>query len=265
MCAGPREIEAAMHEYLFAAPGMPADCDVLLSSELFFYYVNALARVIGSARDYGLTPEIIAFLPRQDRACLSGYLQNVRYHGFTAGVIEFLLHDKNIRYCAYAETLSMLRARVPDVRITLRTFEPRFWSAQDVLTEFLSAMRCRVDAADCVRPTAVSNQGLTLEHYQLLRAAALMERPDATARLRTDEVAISDLERGRTISYYYRPAVERFVSQEYGPGNQVLLAQFMPGLGADEQKYWLEFDRASDQPAAIDGARFERLRQHAFG
>jgi hypothetical protein len=262
MCVGPYEMRAKMHEYLFAAPGMPADCDVLLSSELFFYYVNALAQVIGVARDYGLTPEIVAFLPRQDRACVSGYLQNVRYHGFSAGVIEFLLHDKNIRYCAYAETLAVLQAKAPDVQITLRTFDPQFLRDGDVLTEFLSA--CRVDAADCERPPRISNQGLTLEHYELLRSAALLRLPDAAARLRDDEVELSAQERARIAAFYYRPEVERFVAREYLAGNEKLVAQMMPAAGAVEQRYWQTFDSAAE-PVALDTARFERLRRHAFG
>ena len=264
MCSGPGEQVTPMHDYLFDAPGMPGDCDVLLSSELFFYYVGALSKLIGAAQAYGLAPEVVAYLPRQDHGAVSGYLQNVRYHGYAAGPIEFLVHDQNIRYCDYQRALFRLVALAPGVPITLRTSDRAFLHGHDVLVDFLTTIQCRVDAADCRRPAAASNQGLTLEHYELLRAAALLQRPDAASVLRDDEVALTDAERRRTAAYYYRPALRNFLTQHYLGANQALLERLMPGIDAAEAAYWAELGEVS-APVALDRDLFETLRQRAFG
>jgi hypothetical protein len=265
MAIGPQEQVALMHEYLFAAPGMDQDCDILLSSELFFYYVSALDQVIQAARDYHLAVEVVAYLPRQDRGAISGYLQNVRFSGYAGGVIDFLLHDKNIAYCDYKGTLFRLLAKKPDLPIVLRTFDRAFLRDGDVLADFLAAIGCRVHASDCVRPRKVSNQGLTLEHYELLRAAALLRHPAAAALLREDEVELDAAERARTNAYYYRPAVRNFVAAHFTADNLALLDRLLPAAGEVERGFWTRFDAAADAPVALNPERFAALKQRAFG
>jgi hypothetical protein len=265
MSIGPQEQIALMHAYLFTAPGMPEECDILLSCELFFYYVNALALVVQAAEDYGLTVEIVAYLPRQDRGAVSAYLQNVRFSGFAGGVIDFLLHDRNIPYCDYMGTLFRLLEKKPDLPIRLRTFYPAFLRDGDVLTDFLATIGCRVHASDCVRPRRISNQGLTLEHYELLRAAALLRKPAAAALLRDDEIDLTGAERERTTAHYYRPYVSSFVADHFSESNKALLDRLMPEAGEVERRFWTTFDKGAETPAALDMERLENLWQRAFG
>jgi hypothetical protein len=264
MCSGPGDLIPPMYDYLFDAPDMPDDCDVLLSSELFFYYMWALVRLVRTARKYGFAPELVAFLPRQDRAAVTGYLQNVRYHGFNQGVVEFLVHDSNMPYCRYSEALQRVLDIVPDLPITLRTFDRAFMRDGDVLTEFLTAIDCRVSAGECVRPVQASNEGLLLEHYELLRAATILGRADAAEQLRTAEVALTPQDRARITAYYYRPGVQAFLTQYHLPGNLALLERMMPLASDDERSYWRGFDAVPD-PVSLDPNLFERLRAGAFG
>lgn len=263
MCDGPGTMVPAMHDLLFAAPGMPPDCDVLLSSELFFYYVNALVRVIRTAENYGLVPEVIAYLPRQDRAAITGYLQNVRYHGFSQGVIDFLVHDNNMPYCHYLSVFSRLRAALPELCITLRSFDRAFLRDGDVMTDFLAAIGCRVDPAACLRPARQSNEGISLEQYESLRAANILGREDAAALLRRADVTLTRNDRDRITAYTYRPGVHAFLADHYLPDNQALLDRFMPEANAAERAFWLRFD-PPPAPVGLDEAAMVRLRKMAF-
>ena len=261
---GPRERRPAMEAYLFGAPGLNPDCDVLLSSELFFYYWRATAELTRTARRFGLEPEIIAYLPRQDRAAISGYLQNVRFHEFSQGVADFLLHDPNIAYYQYMRVLENLSGAVPETPIRLRTFDSRFMVDGDILADFLTAIGALVNAGDCFRPGTVSNQGLVLEHYELLRAANLRHRGDMIERLRAAETVLGAADRARTFAYYYRPWLEAFLTRSFLPANRLMLDRFMPEAGAAERDYWTRFDPAPE-PVQLDYAVMAALEPPVQG
>jgi hypothetical protein len=263
MCDGPGDRIPQMANFVFGAPGMPRDCDVLLSSELFFYYVRAVARVVQIARSYGLTPQVVAYLPRQDRAAVTGYLQNVRYHGYTEGVVDFLVHDKNMAYCQYMNVLGRLLALAPDLAITIRSFDRRFLVGGDVFSDFLASIDARVDPASCVRPAAASNPGLLLEHYELLRAATILEREDAAARLRSAPVVLSAEDRARIQGFYYRPGVENFLTDHFLADNHRLVDRFLSEADESERDYWRCFAPAAGRPN-LDQSLMERLGQDAF-
>jgi hypothetical protein len=264
MCDGPGDLIPPMYDYLFNAPDMPGDYDVLLSSELFFYYMWAMIRLVRTARSYGFAPELVAFLPRQDRAAVTGYLQNVRYHAFSQGVIDFLVHDANMPYCRYFDALQRVLDIVPDLPITLRTFDRDFMRDGDVLTEFLTTIECRVSAAACVRPARASNQGLLLEQYELLRAATILRREDAAEQLRSAEAALTSDDRARITGYYYRPGVQAFLTRYYLPGNLALLDRLMPRASDAERSYWRGFDPVAAS-VELDRGLLEQLRAGAFG
>jgi hypothetical protein len=253
----------AMSDYLFGAPGMQDDCDVLLSSELLFYYTWELVRLARAARRYGLEPELVAFLPRQDRAAISGYLQNVRFHDYSQGVVDFLTHT-NIPYFHYAQALQRVIDVVPDLPITVRSFETRFIRNGDILTDFLTTIDSRLDAVQCIRPAQPSNQGLLLEQYELLRVATILGRSDAVEQLASAEVTLSLRDRARIHAYYYRPVVQDFLTDNYLAGNHALVKRFMPHASAAERSYWRNFDPAPE-PVTLDPEVFERLRQRGFG
>ena len=261
---GPGALIPRTENYVFGAPGMSGDCDVLLSSELFFYYWPSTLQMAISAGRFGLTPEVVVYVARQDGAAISAYLQNVRRHGFTQGVMDFLLHDRNVPYCHYMRILQRMLDKMPGLRITVRSFESRFLISGDILTDFLAAIDAGVDATACVRPARTSNQGLLLEQYELLRAATILGRADAAAQLDAAEVSLTQADRDRIHAYYYRPWVQDFLTGTYLEGNHAMVEQFMPGASVAERSYWRNFDPAGEA-ATLDREVFERLRLRAFG
>ena len=256
---GPGAQIPAMENYLFAAHAMPPGCDIVLSSELMFYYVRATLEIVHRAREFGFQPELIAYLPRQDHAAISAYLQNVRFHGFSAGVVDFLAHDPNIAYCCYLPTLKRLTDVEPDLPITLRTFDRQFLAAGDVFTDFLETTHSRVDPADCIRPARASNPGLLLEHYELLRVANILNDTAAAHRLRDADIRLTQADRARLAAYYYRPGVATYLTRTHAQDNVTMLSQFMRDASGEEQSYWRNFDPVAN-PVSLDQATLARLR-----
>ncbi len=253
MCEGPGEMVDPMFAYLLTPPGGRESADVILSSELFFYYVFATARVVNNARRRGFLPEIIVYLPRQDHGAISAFLQSVRYHHTSPGVVEFLVHDDFIPYCQYYRTLAKLRAAVPEIVIRVRTFAPAFLRDGDILSDFLAQIGGRVRAADLRRPDERSNQGLLLEHYEALRAAKILGQDAAAAAVRDLRVELTREDRARVRAFYYRPYVRRYLAAHFLPANEALLASFMPGADATEQEYWRTLDETEAAPVVDYG------------
>ncbi len=245
MCEGPHDRMEPMFDYLMSAP---EGSDVVLSSELFFYYVNATARVANAARRRGLAPEILAYLPRQDRASVSAYLQSVRHHQTSPGVVEFLVHDDFIPYLQYYRTLSRLRAKLPDIPFRLRSFAPQFLTDGDIVSDFLGQIGGRMDAGALRRPTRAANQGLLLEQYEALRAAKILGLEAAAEAVRLLQPDLTAGDRARVQAYYYRPYVRRYLMEHLLPGNEALLAHFMPAAGATEREYWQTLETPTDAP-----------------
>jgi hypothetical protein len=261
---GPASMVTEMERYLFEAPDLPGDHDVLLSSELYFYYRFPTIQLVEAARARGFEPHIVAYLQRQDRAAISAYLQNVRLHGFAQGVVDFLVHDRNIRYCNYLHALNRIMPDIPGTQLTLRSFAPDFLQNADILDDFLTTIGSSLTASGWERPPHASNQALTLEHYELLRAASLLGRADAADRLRDAETPLTTADRHRSFAYYYRPHVEDFLTQHFLPGNLAMLDRYMPDASPAERAYWTQFDPAP-APVALDQAAMAQLRAEAFG
>lgn len=252
-----------MWEALFGAQ-VPDGANLLLSSELFFYYPFATAAVVNHAQRFGFAAEVLAYVPRQDEGAIAGYLQNVRNHEFAAGLTEFLLHDPRMQYCKYLRAVTRLAEAVPNTPIQLRSFAPAFLTDGDILADLLGLIG--VPVAALVRPRVASNQGLLLEQYELLRAASLLQRSDAAEHLRNDadNDTVPASERARVRAFYYRPHVQQFLQERYFVDNAALLERFMPHVGAAERDWWMHCPEAVAQPR-IDAVLLQTLRREAFG
>lgn len=258
---GPGDRVAEMNAYLF---GAPAGSDILLSSELLFYYPHCTVQIVAAAHGFGFAPEIVAYLPRPDRAAVSSYLQNVRFHGFSEGVADFLLHDRFMRYCHYLPPIRALAEAAPGLRVTLRSFNPAFLRDGDLLADFLATAACTVDPRSCERPPGQSNQGLLLEQYELLRAANLLRREAAADQLRHSDVRVTDADRARTFGFYYRAAAHAYLADVVMPETAALLDDFMPHMPQQERAWWDGIGPVAE-PVDLDRNFFLSLQARMFG
>ena len=186
-------------------------------------------------------------------------------HGYAAGVVDFLLHDDHMQYCRYRRAMQRLSAAAPGTPITLRSFDRSFLLDGDIFRDFLQAIGCAAPVAECVRPRERSNEGLLLEQYELLRAAALLGRQDAAERLRRPGPELTEAQRARVQAFYYRPHVAKFLDQHYMRNNGDLLDRYMPHAEAAEREHWQHPAPTAAVSVQPDPEVVRSLREMAFG
>lgn len=240
---------------LFDAP----EQHLMLSSELFFYYRELTARVAMAAIHAGFEVRVIAYLQRQDRAAIAGYLQNVRNHGFSGTPLDFFRATAGSGYFRYVDQLDHLRSLHPRLHVLVRSFDRRFLEGGDLAADFLATAGCPVDPAQLRRPTRRIGTGLVLETYELLRALHRMGRADLVQRLIAHDTEADPDERSRCFAYYYRPAVRTFVLEHFIPGNRRLLDLFLPDASPALRAYWAEAEPAGEATAFDPNRVAERL------
>jgi len=211
---------------------------VLLSSELLFYYVDLVNEIIQAAKNAGFSVEVLAYLPRQDHAIISGYLQNVRNHGVGGTVLEFLAATASARYFRYFDVLSIIERLAAPERIIARTFQPNFLRGGAILPDFLAILDPAMNGTDWLQPTPETNSGLTLECYELLRALHQLHREDLVEPLARQPMALSEADRLRVFRYYYTDEVRSVTIQNYLPENSLLLATFLADKSLAEIAFW---------------------------
>jgi hypothetical protein len=211
---------------------------VLLSSELLFYYVDLIALVIARAMAQGYAVKIVGYLQRQDRAVVSAYLQNVRNHGFSGTVLEFLRQGIGVHYFRYFDVLDRIARSTSGVDMAFRTFEPSFLRANDILSDFLDTFDDRLQCAQFRRPSGRVNSGLKLEQYEIIRALNILGETHSIAEITNLESELTNDERERCHGYYYRADVRKFVIDNYVVDNKRLVADFIDSAAEDVSDYW---------------------------
>src|SRR5690349_9421973 len=130
--------------------------NVILSSELLFYYTYVVWDIARRAAAAGYSVLVIAYLARQDRAAIADYLQNVRNHECHNTVVDFLESKRRENHLKYATVLNAYNLD-ESARVVVRTFDHRFLLGSDLLTDFLAISRCPVKPADLSLPSGELN------------------------------------------------------------------------------------------------------------
>ena len=92
----PERVNALLHHILHSGAE-----NLILSSELLFYYNYVVWDIARRAASAGYQVLVIAYLTRQDRAAVGDYLQNVRNHGYHGGVLAFLESKRREKHLQY--------------------------------------------------------------------------------------------------------------------------------------------------------------------
>jgi hypothetical protein len=227
---------------------------VLLSSELVFYYGNLIKQVIDAARAAGFSTEVLAYLPRQDRAIVSSYLQNVRNHGFGGTIPDFLKSTAGLRYFRYWNVLHGIVQHSAPERMVVRTFHRAFLRNGDVLADFLAVVDPAIDFSGWDQPPPDTNSSLHLECYEILRGLHQMQRGRDAHRLARQQVIISEADRQRIFGYYYTHEVRVATIRDYYPDNQRLVEMFLADRSQEEKKFWSDAE-APGMPVQLDSTR----------
>ncbi len=223
------------------------DADVLLSTELIFYYKHMVRDVVRAANERGYAVTLIAYLRRQDRMVVPTYYQNIRNHGYHKDLLTFLAETADVRYFRYHEVMSVYAVSAPN-RIIVRTFEPEFLTGGDIIEDFTSLLGVELPEHVAARPRERVNPSLPLETLEILRALNAAGRPDVVKQVLAQP---NDAPSGskRAWKYYYNAKVAATVKAQFMTDNAALLSDFMPECSEAERAYWMQSpDRPEPAP-----------------
>jgi hypothetical protein len=233
------KVDEILH-HIFYQQALP---NLILSSELYFYYFWEVRDIILRANDAGFAVDIVVYLQRQDKAAIAAYLQNVRNHGFSGSIIEFLCSCRRWFLCQYAEILGQYQVKGPN-RIVARTFEPRFLHEGDILSDFLGATGLPIEKRSLTLPEGRPNAGLSLEGYEIFRELNRSRDLAAIEAFRSKILTIGRYDPKKTMAYYFRNDVREYVLSNYIPDNEILISTYLKDRSPEEQGFWRSIDPA---------------------
>ena len=230
------------------------DIDVLLSSELVFYYKHFIREVLKAANQRGYAVTLIAYLRRQDRVVVPTYYQNIRNHGYHRTLAAFLEETADVRYFRYQEVMDLYGVAAPN-KLVVRTFEPAFLVAGDIIEDFVAVLGAGIPRGAAQRPQAKANQSLQLETLEVLRALNLLGRPDLVAHAIAHADTKQESGSSRAWSYYYDAGIAATMAEQFMAGNKELIAAYLQDRSAAERDYWLQPPDTPQHPPQLDPAR----------
>jgi hypothetical protein len=187
---------------------------------------------------HGFEVHLIAYLERQDRALIKGYLQNIRNHRFHGTIVDFVAATRRMRYFEYHTILTKINETCRMAKLSIRTFDREFLKENDILSDFIDTVNSAIPASDFVKPAGTVNASLRLEEIEIVRALNVLDRHDLIALFTENESELSFAERNRLRNYYYREEIRQIILNHMAPSNGALLADFLPGATEGLRKYW---------------------------
>lgn len=217
--------------------------NVVLSSELLFYYNWVVQEIVQRANDQNFRVDVVVYLARQDRAVIAGYQQSVRNHGAHDSVVRFLDEQRAQALFEYAPVIGSYGIAPPN-RVIVRTFERQFLQDGNICADFLNLLQCPMDPAALRYPLGDLNTRLPLEWCEMLRACNATGDTARVEWLRAANRPLDQSGRERVEAYYFHQDVRDYVLTHYMAGNRDLIANHLQDRPAAERQYWTRLDPA---------------------
>ena len=189
--------------------------DLLLSSELFFYWPSLVERLANHLSRGGRQVDVIAYVDRYDWAAVKAYSQNIRNHGFAGTLLEFLeaqvSHDRLLRY---HEVHARLGACEAIAAVEFRAFPARYLAGGCIEQDFFGRLAPRLDVRAFRRPPAPVNVTPSLAELEALRRLNAAGHTEAARRLAARKRSVGDDERNRIRRCYFTREARDFLVRE---------------------------------------------------
>ena len=216
--------------------------NLILSCELFFYRPDLLAVAAQYFRELGYALHLIAYLPRYERALVSGFAQNVKNLHFRGDIPAFVAETEKLRLFRFAELLDDIEARCRPGRFSVRSFDKSLLRGGDIWTDFLAEIGAD-GAAASARPAGRVNESLPVAALEGLQRL----HPKRHARLRRliQETASLSPKRhpDEVYDFYYTRAVRDVVAKRYAADRKRLIERWFSGDPA-ARAFWRELPPA---------------------
>lgn len=205
-----------------------SDWDVVLSSELLFFYPGYVERIATALKQMGYFVHVIAYIGTYASMAVQCYCQIVRNGGFWDS-FEAYLRDPPDRYLLrYAALYSRLCAMASVDRISLRPFAPEFLVRGDVVDDFFATVAPTLNRQGLVRPEGSVNQRLPLLTLEALRIVNRVSDREAIARLRDSRAVATTDERKLIQDFYFSGPAGLILRDVYGEDRRQFLARMQP-------------------------------------
>jgi hypothetical protein len=232
--------------------------DVLLSTELLFYYKFFVREIIRYANERGFAVTLIAYLRRQDRAVVPAFYQNVRNHGYFKDLSSFLDDTSEARYFMYSDVIESYALHAPN-QIIVRTFESDYLVGRDIIEDFVSCLGLDIPLGAIRRPDQYANPSLPLESLEIIRGLNALGRADLVQKVINQSTKqLQPGESGRVRDYYYGPGIEAIIAKKLFAGNQELVNKFFWDRSESECAYWLAPADMPRAPVQLDASKLAR-------
>ena len=236
--------------------------NVILSSELLFYYNWVVQEIVQRANQQDFQVEILVYLARQDKAVVTGYLQSIRNHGTHGSVVQYLEEHRKELLFDYAAVIDSYGVVLPN-RVTVRTFDPAFLHDGSICSDFLNFLQCSINPTELCYPRSDLNTRLPLEWCEVLRACNSTADIQRIERLRGAAPKLDDADRQRTEAYYYREDVRDYALAHYMAGNRELVSNYLLGRSEAEKRYWLELPPVETN-VQLNSRRLDDCMRHLY-
>lgn len=216
--------------------------NVLLSSELFFYYpafVHQLARYLNN---HGFAVHVIAYVGPYESMAVKAYCQNIRNHEYHGTLVEFLAKGAgkfSLRYHRIREALAI----IPEVRdIEFRAFAPQFLRNRKIEDDFFSFVSEDLHPETFVKPSDAINISLTLPELEAVRLLNKIGNSGAVAKVLARERCVDDVERARIKNYYLSEQARHYIVEHISEDRE----RFAASMPIEQRSFW-QFD-SNDLP-----------------
>lgn len=217
--------------------GNVADLDVILSSELFFYYPHLISKVVDIFRGCGHKVVILAFIPNIERGVIAGYLQNVRNHGFYRDIFTFLERTRGLGYFRFSTIMKNIEEQCKPDSLVFIPYLKNGVAGSGIINDFFNYSKLgNIDTADFIDPVQV-NKSLCAEVYEVMRLVnscrgvpGYEEKMDLLRSVSCDGVD--------SFEYYFTSEIKGHINKHFGDEIVEMEVRMLSDVDRDAVQYW---------------------------
>lgn len=237
------------------APKFDVHRDIIISSELLFYYPSSTCEIAALLARLGFRTEIIAYVGAHDQMAVKAYCQQIRNHRFHGNFVEFLAKPEPERLLYYSEIYHELVA-CPDIGdVTFRPFHSPLLRNGDIVDDFFWLVDREFDSSILRRPEHYVNVTPTLAEIEALRIVNRSGDEEPIRRLLSRQSTVDLAERDRIRGYFMTEKARDLMHRRWAADRDA----FCLVMPTDTWPLW-QFEReVCSPPTILDHAAVDAL------
>ena len=220
--------------------------DLLLSSELLFYYPHFVEKLAGFLSTNGFFSDIIAYVGRHDIMTVKAYCQNICNHGYHGTLSDFLMQSSH-PWCRYHQVRERLLSISGVQTVEFRTFTPALLVNHRIEDDFFSFVSPTIIPEAMLRPHGTVNSTPSLPELEAVRYLNRIGNTAAIRKILARPRNVDATERERIRSYYFSEQARQYIVKHLSEDKDAFVAR----LPAEQHSFWC-FDTMETKQAELD-------------